>query len=150
MKFLWCAGCIVALIFVAPGVSQPPPVPSSERAAVERAVADYAEALYDVRPELIERSVHRDLIKRGFFRNDQGEWVEDVMTWQELHALAGKWNTDRTVTAEQSPWSVRVVDVFDQTATALLSAHWGIDHMQLARYDGRWQIVQVLWQVPPR
>jgi hypothetical protein len=145
----WCSGCIAVLIFVLAGASQPPHA-SDDRAAVERAVADYAQALYEVRPELVERSVHRDLVKRGFFRDESGEWVQDVMDWERLHALAAEWNAERSVTTEQSPWKVRVVDLFDQTATALLTAHWGIDHIQLARYDGRWLIVQVLWQVPPQ
>jgi hypothetical protein len=40
---------------------------AGDRDAVEAAVRDYVEALYDVEPAKIERSVHRDLVKRGFF-----------------------------------------------------------------------------------
>ena len=147
---------IVSIVLTVPAVSSlraamtAGATASDERAAVERAVADYAKALYEVRSDLIERSVHRELTKRGFFRNDAGEWQENIMTYDDLHALAGEWNVEKRVTAEQSPWRVRVVDVFDQTATALLTADWGIDHMQLAKYDGRWKIIQVLWQIPPQ
>ena len=39
---------------------------SADRAAVERAALDYVEGVYEVKPELIERSVHPDLAKVGF------------------------------------------------------------------------------------
>ena len=37
----------------------------AEREAVERAVRDYVEAIYQTKPELIERSVHPALEKIG-------------------------------------------------------------------------------------
>ena len=37
----------------------------------------------------------------------------------------------------------------DQTATVKLVAQWGVDYMHLARYDGRWKVVNVLWQSAP-
>jgi hypothetical protein len=40
--------------------------------------------------------------------------------------------------------------VLDQTATARLEAYWGVDYMHLARYEGKWKIVQVLWQAYPK
>jgi hypothetical protein len=26
---------------------------------------------------------------------------------------------------------------------------WGIDYMHLAKYDGRWQIINIVWQAHP-
>ena len=45
---------------------------------------------------------------------------------------------------------ITVYDVLDQTATAKLVAEWGIDYMHLAKFDGKWMIVNVLWQSPPK
>ncbi|CAN5632420.1 hypothetical protein BH23GEM10_BH23GEM10_00300 [soil metagenome] len=128
---------------VAAATSQPT---DAERSAVEAAARDYAEALYRAEPFRIERSVHRDLVKRGFFRDNQGVWQESMMTYQELHDLAGRWNADGRVTAAASPWRVTVLEVLDHTATARVTADWGIDHMHLARYNGEWKIIHVLWQ----
>jgi hypothetical protein len=119
---------------------------NTDRAAVERAASDYAEALYNVEPFRIEQSVHPELVKRGFFLDGEGQWAENIMTYQQLYELAGEWNADGSVSAETSPWRVTVLEVLDQTATARVTAQWGIDHMQLARYDGKWKIVHVLWQ----
>jgi hypothetical protein len=38
----------------------------------------------------------------------------------------------------------------DKTAVAKLSAQWGVDHMQLAKIDGKWMIMNILWQSYPR
>jgi hypothetical protein len=54
------------------------------------------------------------------------------------------------VDPERAPKEIRILDLLDQTASAKLIAHWGVDYFHLAKYDGRWMIVNVLWQTPPR
>ena len=122
-----------------------------DRKAVEGAVADYLEALYDAKPELIERSVHKDLRKVGFWRRDGEKDYGDPlpMTYGELHALAGSWNASGTKVNEDSPREIEVLDVLDHTASAKLTAYWGIDYFHLAKYDGKWKIINVLWQAHP-
>ena len=44
---------------------------------------------------------------------------------------------------------VEVLEVMDRIACAKLTAHWGVDYMHLAKVEGRWQILQVLWQSAP-
>ena len=117
--------------------------------AVHRAVADYLEGLYDVKPEFIERSVHPELTKLGFWRNDEGEYQAAKMTYPQLHGLAARWNEDGKQVTEDSPRDIRVIEVNDQTAIAKLTAEWGIDYFHLAKFQGRWQIVHVLWQTHP-
>ena len=43
-------------------------VADDDRAGVERAVLDYVEGVYEMKPELIERSVHPEMKKFGFAR----------------------------------------------------------------------------------
>ena len=122
-----------------------------DREAVERAVADYLEALYDVKPELIERSVHKDLTKVGFARRGEAKDYSGPyrMTFDQLHELAGEWNADGSKVNEDSPRKIEILDVLDHTASAKLTAQWGIDYFQLAKYDGKWKIINVLWQSHP-
>jgi hypothetical protein len=71
------------------------------------------------------------------------------MTYEQLVKLAASWNKDGK--RDTSIKEVAVLDVLDQTAVAKVTASWGIDHMLLGKYDGRWKIVQILWQShPPR
>lgn len=48
------------------------------------------------------------------------------------------------------PKQIDLLDVADQTASAKLTAWWGIDYLHLATHDGCWIIVHVLWQSPPK
>jgi hypothetical protein len=122
---------------------------AADRAAVERAVADYVDALYLVEPARVERSVHPSLSKVGFARSAAG-YAASRMTFDELRALAARWNAGRRVDTARAPREITVLDVLDQTASAKLVAQWGVDYLHLAKYDGRWQIVNVIWQSPPR
>lgn len=121
-----------------------------DRYAVRWAVVDYVDALYEVEPGRIERSVHRDLAKRGFWRRAPGAAYEELlMSYEELHALAGRWNQRGRVDPESAVKDIVILDLLDRTASAKLTAEWGTDYLHLAKYGDRWQIVHVLWQSPP-
>lgn len=120
-----------------------------DREAVKQAVLDYVEALYEADSSRIERSVHRDLFKLGFERDKDGTYKPYRMTYQELYDLAGRWNKSGRI-PRNSKKDIVVYDVTDQTASAKLTAMWGIDYLHLAKFDGKWMITDILWQTPPR
>ncbi len=111
---------------------------------IERAVLDYAEAFYLSKPELLERSVHPSLAKLGFTRSEpQAEYELAPMSRAELVELAQRL---KGYFPADAPKDVVVTGHLDKTAAAKLTAAWGIDFLQLAKLEGRWQIVHVLWQ----
>ena len=120
---------------------------SGDAGAVRQAALDYVTAVYESRPELIERSVSPDLTKHGFMRQKDGSYRRSPMTYQELLQVAKEWNADRK--RDTSIKEIIVGDVFDQTATAMVRAQWGLDFMQLAKIDGQWKILNIVWQSPP-
>jgi len=120
-----------------------------DRKAVEAAVLDYVEGIYDVQPERIARSVSPDLKKYGFWKGEGQPYQGMAMTFDELHKLAGEWNADGSRANADSPKVVELYDVLDQTASVKLTAAWGVDYMQLAKIDGEWMILHVLWQSHP-
>ncbi len=122
----------------------------AEREAVKQAVMDYVEGIYTVDASRIERSVHPELAKRGFFvKKGETAYSPHVMTFQQLVDLAKSFNKDGHV-AKDAPKEVVIFDISDQTASAKLTAIWGIDYIHLAKYDGKWKFVNVLWQTPPK
>jgi hypothetical protein len=144
----WACVLAVAALAAMPGraTAQGPTGPEAE--AVRQAALDYVEAIYQVQPERIERSVHPTLNKRGFYKKDAAApYVESPMTYEQLVKLAASWNKDgkRDTTIKE----VAILDVLDQTAVVKLKAAWGIDYMFLGKFDGKWKIVQILWQSHP-
>ena len=123
---------------------------TADKAAVHQAALDYLEGIYLVDPSRIERSVHPDLTKRGFWREPSKPAYEpqSTMTFAQLMTLAASWN--KAGTRDTTIKKVEVLDVMDQTAVAKVTASWGIDHMHLAKYDGRWKIINIVWQAHPK
>lgn len=122
---------------------------NSEKDAVKQAVLDYVEGIYEVDHTRIERSVHPELAKRGFYtKKGETAYTGAPMTFTQLVELAKTYNKGGRV-PKDAPKEVVIYDVLDQTASAKLTAVWGIDYMHLAKYDGKWKIVNILWQTPP-
>ena len=71
------------------GVSLAMAQTAADRSEVERAVLDYVEGVYELKPELIERSVHPDLQKFGFARRSPSDdWRVIPMTYEQLVKLS--------------------------------------------------------------
>lgn len=52
--------------------------------------------------------------------------------------------------AVRQPKEVVVFDVRNQTASAKVTAMWGVDYMHLAKHEGRWKILNIVWQEPAK
>ncbi len=140
-----CAALLMSFSVTAlPATAQLPEPDPEEVAAVERAVLDYVEGIYEMRPEYIERSVHPELDKFGFARSEAGTWSASPMDFDELVALARTWAGGRDYSS--APKVVEVPMVLDRIATAELVASWGIDAFLLTKEDDRWKIRHAVWQ----
>ena len=124
---------------------------NQDREGVRQAVLDYVEGVYTVDPSRIERSVHPKLAKLGFYRGPKEEAYRagSNMTFEQLIEVAKNWNKAGKL-RKDAPKEITIFEVLDQTATAKLVAEWGIDYFHLAKFDGKWMIVNVLWQSPPQ
>ena len=123
---------------------------NAEREAVRQAVLDYVEGIYNVEPHRIERSVSPNLAKLGFYRPpaETAYRPARAMAYQQLVEIAKNYNKDGKL-RKDAPKTIEIYDVLDQTATVKLTAEWGTDFMHLAKIDGKWMIVNVLWQSHP-
>jgi len=139
---------LVFLLFAAPVAAQQEA--NADREAVRQAVLDYVEGIYNVQPERIERSVSPNLAKLGFYRPPAETTYRPgrPMAFQQLVEIAKTYNKEGKL-RKDAPKDIQIFDVMDQTATVKLTAEWGIDYMHLAKMDGKWMIVNVLWQSHP-
>ncbi len=122
---------------------------NEDKEAVKAAALDYIESIYEVNPIKVERSVHPDLAKRGFFvKKGETAYTPHTMTFVQLVDLAKTYNKNGQI-PKNAPKEVIIYDVSDQTASAKVTASWGIDYLHLAKYEGRWKIINILWQSSP-
>jgi len=142
---------IAAILFIASNMltaqSQHPEY-KADYQAVNVAILDYVEGIYLVDSSRIARSVHPELRKRGYWFDKKNKAYNDNldMTYTQLKNLAASWNKDGKNANNQTVKIIEIFDVNDRTATAKLTAAWGIDYFHLAKLDGKWQIMNVLWQ----
>jgi len=122
---------------------------AADVAAVERAGYGYIDAIYKADPSLVERYVHSLLVKIGYYTNQSGAWNEAPMTYAQLLDVARTWNRDGTTLRADAPREVVIYEVLDRTASAKVIAQWGIDYMQLVKYDDGWRIRHIVWQQHP-
>jgi len=62
---------------------------------------------------------------------------------QEVPARGG--GRETPVSSRRS--DVRILDIFQTTASARVDAGPWVDHLQLVRWKGRWVILNVLWEM---
>jgi hypothetical protein len=122
--------------------------PTPEEAeGIRRAALDYAESWYAGDPAQMEKALHPDLAKRIVRPGRDGararlEHMGALQLVQGVRAGYGK-NTP----ADQQLKDVTILDVTGNAATVkLVMAGW-VDYLHVARLDGQWKIVNVLWEL---
>lgn len=144
MRILLSAGLAV-FAFAAPARAQT----AADSAAIRETALNYVEGWYAGDGERMRSALHPDLAKRISMRRDDGTWQLQSMTADELVAGTARGGGQRTPEAQRQR-DVVILDIFGNVASVRATMSGWIDYMHLARVDGRWQIVNVLWELKPR
>ena len=141
------AFCLLILLLPPTAAAQS----ASDREGVRRAGLDYIEGFYEGDAAKLRRSIRPEVTKFGFFRESgAAQYSSEPMSFQQMIAYAERVkSTGQGGPPANAPREVILLDVQDQTAAAKIVAWWGTDYIHLAKYDGRWMIVHVIWQTPP-
>lgn len=124
---------------------------AADTAAIRAAALDYAEGWYAGDADRMARAVSPELVKR-IVVNDTATGRSVIQTMGASALVNGtRHGYGKSTPVERRQKDVAVLDVFGGAAAArVVMADW-IDYLQLARVDGRWVIVNVLWErKPPR
>lgn len=118
---------------------------TADSAAIRQAAMDYIEGWYEGNAERMARALHPDLAKRIVFPD--GRFSH--MTAEQLIGATKSGGGKSTPVAEQQK-DYTLLDVFGGAAVVKVVARDWIDYLQIAKYEGQWVIVNVLWEVKPR
>ncbi len=122
--------------------------PVEQHAAIKRAALDYAEGWYEANPEKMERALHPDLAKRVVradprTKRQKLEHMSALTLIQYTRRRAGR------PKPEKQQKDVTILDVYGNTACVKLVMNGWIDYLHVARINGQWKIVNVLWELKP-
>ena len=111
---------------------------AADSTAIRGAALDYLEGWEHGDSTRMSRSLHPDLVKRAVM----GDMTEMGKT--DLEAMISrKGYSDESFDGSDQ---VRILDIFQDIATVRVAFAGWVDHVQVARLNSRWQIVNVLWQ----
>jgi len=122
---------------------------ADDNAAIKQTALDYIEGWYEGNAERMERALHPKLVKRIFEKNSAGEVALDEMGAQQLVEGTRRGGGKRTPPEKQQK-DVTILDVFENAAAVKVVASDWIDYLQMAQVDGRWVIINVLWELKPK
>ena len=119
---------------------------SADSAAIRATALDYMEGWYEGNADRMARALHPELVKRIAVRDTAtGRTMLQGMGASVL-VNSTRHGYGKETPKERQQKEVRVLDIFGNAASAkAVMADW-IDYMQMSKVDGRWVIVNVLWE----
>ena len=120
---------------------------SVDSARIRAAVLDYVDGWYTGDAARMERAVHPDLAKR-IWRPDPERGASRMENQTALTLVQGtRRGSGRETPEPQRRREVEILEIFGNAASARARMTDWIDLMHLARVNGEWKIVNVLWEV---
>jgi putative lumazine-binding protein len=122
---------------------------AADSAGIRAAALDYIEGWYEANPERMERALHPELAKRIVRTNPEGRSSLGQMSALSLVQGVRSGGGRNTPAAEQQK-DVTILDIYQNAASVKIVASGWIDFLHLAKWNGRWVIVNVLWELKPQ
>ena len=133
------------VLFPAAGRSQS----ATDSAGIRAAALDYIDGWYAADGARMERALHPELAKRNVFSDSSGRsrlvQMSAMTLVQNTRSEGGS-----KIPSGQRTDSVRILDIYGGAASARVRAATWVDYMHLAKFNGRWRIINVLWENDPR
>lgn len=121
----------------------------ADSTAIRQTALDYIQGWYAGDAVRMERALHPELAKRIVRSDTLGNFRLDQMSAMSL--VQGTRNGYGKSTPEADRHDdVRILDIYRNAASARIDASDWIDYLQLAKWRGRWVIVNVLWELKPK
>ncbi|HEX9107453.1 MAG TPA: nuclear transport factor 2 family protein [Longimicrobiales bacterium] len=144
--------CLALLLAAGPAAAQggaaaPAASPAQDSAAVRQASLDYVEGYFTADVARMERALHSDLEKRivnsSGGRNTLGQM--SAQTLIEITASGG----GAAAPADQRVKEYALLELDRDVAVTRVVSGRFVDFVQLARWNGQWKILNVLWEMAP-
>jgi hypothetical protein len=139
---------IVSFIFCVPGIqAQTTRAADTDKAAITQTALDYIEGWYEGNADRMERALHPDLAKRIVRTKDGSSRLDQMSAMSLVQGTRRGFGKDTPKEKQQK--DVTILDVYENAGSVKIVASDWIDYLHVAKYNGRWVIVNVLWELKP-
>ena len=122
---------------------------AADSTGIRQAALDYIEGYYEGDGARMERALHPELAKRIVRTNDQGRSQLGQMSAMSL-VLGTRAGGGKDIPVADRRKDVTIFDIYQNAASAKIYASGWVDYLHLAKWNGRWVIVNVLWELHPK
>ncbi len=122
---------------------------SADSAAIKQTALDYIQGWYAGDAARMERALHPELAKRIVRADTSGNYRLDQQSAMTLVENTRSGGGRQTPAADRRD-DVRILDTYRNAASVRIDASYWVDYLQLAKWHGRWVIVNVLWELKPK
>jgi hypothetical protein len=149
MESVMRTACLLAIL-LASGTARGGDVSAADRSAIEATALDYIEGWYEGNAERMERALHPELAKRIVLTDPKtGKSRLDQMGAMTLVQGTRRGGGKQTP-ADKRRRDVTILDVYENVGCVKVVASDWIDYLHVAKFNGRWVIVNVLWELKPK
>ena len=141
--------CLVVVVMLFGFLSSTKAQSPADATAIKQTALDYIEGWYEGNAERMERALHPELAKRIVRTSQEGYSRLDQMSAMSL-VLGTKRGGGKNTPAEKQQKDVTILDVYENAASVKVVASDWIDYLHMAKFNGRWVIVNVLWELKPQ
>jgi len=145
MRKMILASAVCLIVLVSQANAQSP----ADASAIKQTALDYIEGWYEGNAERMERALHPELAKRIVRTNQEGNSRLDQMSALTL-VQGTRRGGGKSTPSEKQQKDVTILDVFENAASVKVVASDWIDYLHMAKFNGRWVIVNVLWELKPK
>lgn len=121
---------------------------AADSAAIRATALDYVEGWYNGDAARMARAVHPELVKRIIRTDSLGSMVDNMGATRLISGAAHGFGRSTPPARQQK--DVVIFDIYQNVALVRATMTDWIDYLQMGRVNGRWVIINVLWEMKPR
>lgn len=142
---------VIGLVFCVSGLKAQTTDSDADKAAIKQTALDYIEGWYEGNAERMERALHPDLAKRIVRPHPDNKNFNRLDQMSAMSLVQGtRRGFGKQTPKEKQLKEVAILDVFENAASVKIVASDWIDYLHIAKFNGRWVIVNVLWELKPQ
>lgn len=122
----------------------------ADSSAIRQTALDYIEGWYTGDAERMERALHPELAKRIVFTDEENsrQRLDQQGAMTLVQGTEAGYGTQ--IPASRRQKDITILDVYENAASVkIVAADW-IDYLHMARWNGEWKIINVLWELKPQ
>jgi hypothetical protein len=142
--------CGLAIGLLAAAMANAQTSSSDDDAAIKVTALNYIEGWYEGNAERMESALHPELAKRMISTDPKtGHSQFNHMGAMQLVQNTRRGGGNQTPKDEQLK-EITILDRFNNAAVVKIVATSWIDYLEVAKFNGQWKIINVLWELKPK